>query len=53
MASQDCAAFRRFGGLNMLNLICLQTELLKLRGKFYASLSDVQKSGSEPWIRKV
>jgi hypothetical protein len=40
MASQDCAAFRRFGDLNMLNLICLQTELLKLRGKFYASLSD-------------
>jgi hypothetical protein len=34
------AAFRRFSDLNMLNLICLQTELLNLRGKFYAGLSD-------------
>lgn len=41
MALKDCVAFRRFGDLNMLTLISLQTELLNLRGKLYASLCDV------------
>jgi hypothetical protein len=40
IATFDSAKFRRFSDLNMLNLIYLQSKLLKLRRKFYSNLSD-------------